>query len=75
MAAITINAPCVVPAPPANITLAAMTNSFATAHCAAGKVTYHANRRGRVITLTAPRNKHLSPRAKVGIVLSSGQGG
>jgi hypothetical protein len=69
-------APCIVPALPKSRSLATVKRRLAASGCTLGKITHrHSAKRtrGKVISLTAKSGKRLSPRAKVGIVVSSGR--
>lgn len=69
-------APCIVPRIPKSRSLATVKRRLAASGCTVGKVSHrHSARRkrGRVISLSARSGKRLSPRAKVGIVVSSGR--
>ena len=69
-------APCIVPRIPKSRSLTSVKRRLAASGCTVGKVRHrHSARRkrGRVIELTARPGKRLSPRAKVGIVVSSGR--
>ena len=69
-------APCIVPAIPKSRSLTSVKRRLAASGCTVGKLRHrHSTRRkrGRVISLSAPSGKRLSPRAIVGIVVSSGR--
>jgi hypothetical protein len=69
-------APCIVPRIPKSRSLTSVKRRLAASGCTVGKVRHqHSARRkrGRVISLTARSGQRLSPRAKVGIVVSSGR--
>ena len=69
-------APCIVPRIPKSRSLTSVKRRLAASGCTVGKVRHrHSARRkrGRVIELTARPGKRLSPRATVGIVVSSGR--
>lgn len=73
--AITVTAPCIVPALAVDTTLPAWRAALATAHCDVGKVTYHASarvKRGNVISVNPRSGTVLGPMAAVVVVVSSG---
>ena len=69
-------APCIVPTIPKSRSLASVKRRLAASGCTLGKITHRRSakrKRGKVISLTAKSGKRLAPRAKVGIVVSSGR--
>jgi hypothetical protein len=69
-------APCIVPRIPKSRSLTSVKRRLAASGCTVGKVRHQHSvrrKRGRVISLSARSGQRLSPRATVGIVVSSGR--